>query len=259
MTVGSSMSSQNHSSDTATSANRPTIFHCRRTSARGRGPVDDLLRRPADQADRQRRVISEPHPFAMTVLPPPAVLHPEDAPDQRGRGHEQHDQGLQHVSELLGGAGRGLHRRAADAQRTEEQAGAAPCRAGVARPSSATVIASKPIVPATPELSESPLAEHVHGGGQAGQRAGAEHRQRVDPPTLMPAVRAASRVGADGPQLEAERAALEQPPHDDAGQRSRRTTPRWTLPSSGNVAESATGGDSALSLPGRWKASLDSR
>ena len=72
----------------------------------------------------------------------------------------------------------------------------------------------------------------------------------------MPAVRRGVGVGADRAQLEAERAALEKPPHHDRGQeredhaRVHAEDTREKLPSQ------RAGGDWVLSLPGRWKASL---
>ena len=86
------------------------------------------------------------HPFASWPAPAAAgAAEPEDRADQRRRGDEQHDQRLEHLRPGRSGCRcwTASARRRRAARRTAGRR--APCPHGLPRPSSATVMASKPM------------------------------------------------------------------------------------------------------------------
>ncbi len=76
----------------------------------------------------------------------------DERADEAGRGDEQHDEGLQHHRQGERGLRDALHRQPAGVQAAEQQP-ANTMPTGRERPSSATVIASKPTEPTMPWLS----------------------------------------------------------------------------------------------------------
>src|SRR6266545_1129478 len=96
---------------------------------------------------------------------------------------------------------------------------------GLARPSRATVMASKPSPPGEVWRQAELDAEHLPGAGEPGQRAGQDHGQHGGPADVDAGGARRRRVGAGGAELEPPGAAAEQPGdghrgqqrHDDAG------------------------------------------
>ena len=99
---------------------------------------------------------------------------------------------------------------------------------GVARPSSATVIASKPTEPTTASVTPCSSPRRVIVDREPGEQAGDRHGRDVDLRDAHARGPGRVGVGADGAHLEPEPAAFEHPPHDERrhqGQRDAEVEP----------------------------------
>src|SRR5215468_4980037 len=125
-------------------------------------------------------------------------------------GDEEHDQGLDDADDVGRDAGRGLHDRAAGGQRAEQQPGEdhAPWPGPAEQRDRDAVEAVRAVAGGRQRRR---LALHDRGRRQPGQAAGDQKREHPDPLHADAGAARRARARAHGPELEANRAAREQP------------------------------------------------
>ena len=141
------------------------------------------------------------------------LVQPEDGPDQRRRRDEQHDQATgspRDVSGVLVLACIAMPPacsapNSSAASTTPQRPGPAEQRHGDRVDAVGAVALEVSAVKSVPWMTAA--------AASPASAAGDQHDQIQDRSTLMPALRAASRVGADAAELEPDRAAAQQPPH----------------------------------------------
>jgi len=141
---------------------------------------------------------------------PAAAAQPEQQPDQRWRGDEQDDQAFDDVHDVERDAGGGLHDRAAGVQRAEQQRGKDHAqRPGPAEQRDRDAVEAVRAIAVKRQRRR--LALHDRARREPGQAAGDQECEHPDPFHVNAGAACRARARAHGPELEAQRAAREQP------------------------------------------------